>query len=95
MKICFFALLLASTVLAEDTLAFKDLFNGKDLTGWVDVNTSKDTWSVKDGLLVCSGLPIGVSPVPYTHLTLPTNLRLSLNARYTLAPKTSYPLQLP
>ena len=37
-----------------------DLFNGKDLTGWVDVNTSPDTWSVKDGLLICKGKPIGV-----------------------------------
>lgn len=36
------------------------LFNGKDLSGWVDVNTSKDTWYVKDGLLVCKGKPIGV-----------------------------------
>ena len=43
-----------------DTPTFRDLFNGKDLTGWVDVNTSKETWSVKDGLLVCSGQPIGV-----------------------------------
>jgi len=39
---------------------FVELFNGKDLSGWVDVNTSKDTWSVRDGLLVCSGNPIGV-----------------------------------
>ncbi|MFO7974520.1 MAG: DUF1080 domain-containing protein [Candidatus Hydrogenedentota bacterium] len=39
---------------------FVDLFNGKDLTGWVDVNTSPDTWAVQDGLLVCSGHPIGV-----------------------------------
>ena len=37
-----------------------DLFNGKDLTGWVDVNTSPSTWYVKDGLLVCKGKPIGV-----------------------------------
>src|SRR3712207_6323465 len=42
------------------TAAFKDLFNGKDLTGWVNVNTDKDTWSVKDGVLICSGQPIGV-----------------------------------
>lgn len=41
-------------------LGFVDLFNGKDLTNWVDVNTSPETWSVKDGLLVCSGNPIGV-----------------------------------
>ena len=39
---------------------FVPLFNGKDLSGWVDVNTSPKTWSVKDGLLVCSGKPIGV-----------------------------------
>ena len=39
---------------------FRDLFNGKDLTGWVNVNTDEKTWSVKDGLLICSGHPIGV-----------------------------------
>ncbi|GAA5478565.1 hypothetical protein Hhel01_02065 [Haloferula helveola] len=39
---------------------WRELFNGKDLTGWVDVNTSPETWSVRDGLLVCSGHPIGV-----------------------------------
>ena len=41
-------------------LGFVNLFNGKDLTNWVDVNTSPDTWSVKDGMLICSGHPIGV-----------------------------------
>jgi hypothetical protein len=41
-------------------LKFVDLFNGKDLSGWVDVNTSPETWSVRDGLLVCTGKPIGV-----------------------------------
>lgn len=39
---------------------WRDLFNGKDLTGWVNVNTGNDTWSVRDGLLICSGHPIGV-----------------------------------
>lgn len=39
---------------------FVDLFNGKDLSGWVDVNTSPDTWSVRDGMLICTGRPIGV-----------------------------------
>lgn len=43
----------------EET-GFVDLFNGKDLSGWIDVNTSPETWSVEDGLLVCSGQPIGV-----------------------------------
>ena len=41
-------------------LVFRDLFNGKNLTGWIDVNTSPETWSVKDGLLICTGQPIGV-----------------------------------
>ncbi len=39
---------------------FRPLFNGKDLTGWVNVNTAQDTWSVRDGMIVCSGHPIGV-----------------------------------
>lgn len=42
------------------TPQFVDLFNGRDLSGWVDVNTSPENWQVKDGLLVCSGQPIGV-----------------------------------
>ncbi len=39
---------------------FRSLFNGKDLTGWVNVNTGAGTWSVRDGELICSGQPIGV-----------------------------------
>lgn len=38
---------------------FRPLFNGKDLSGWVLVNTPPQTWSVQDGLLVCTGKPIG------------------------------------
>jgi hypothetical protein len=45
---------------AEDIPQWRDLFNGKDLTGWVNVNTAPDTWSVRDGLLICTGKPIGV-----------------------------------
>ena len=45
---------------ATEVPSFKPLFNGKDLSGWVDVNTSKDTWSVRDGMLICKGHPIGV-----------------------------------
>ena len=39
---------------------FRDLFNGKDLSGWINVNTDKDTWSVREGMIVCKGQPIGV-----------------------------------
>ncbi len=49
--------LLAQT---DDRLQFVPLFNGKNLDGWVDVNTSKETWKVKNGTLICSGKPIGV-----------------------------------
>ncbi|MBN2374815.1 MAG: DUF1080 domain-containing protein [Sedimentisphaerales bacterium] len=41
-------------------LKFEKLFNGRDLSGWVNVNTAEDTWSVSDGILVCKGKPIGV-----------------------------------
>jgi hypothetical protein len=54
------ALLLATAAAEEEAPQFQDLFNGRDLSGWVDVNTSPATWSVKDGLLICTGLPIGV-----------------------------------
>ncbi len=47
-------------VQAAEIPQFRELFNGKDLSGWVNVNTAKDTWSVRDGLLVCTGKPIGV-----------------------------------
>jgi hypothetical protein len=50
----------ATAVHSDEVPQFRDLFNGKDLTGWVNVNTDKDTWSVRDGLLVCTGKPIGV-----------------------------------
>ena len=36
-----------------------DLFNGKDLTGWVNVNGAPATWSVRDGVLVGAGKPSG------------------------------------
>lgn len=49
-----------SSATAGEVPQFQSLFNGKDLTGWVNVNTAEDTWSVRDGLLVCKGLPIGV-----------------------------------
>ena len=39
---------------------FERLFNGMDLTNFVDVNTSEETWYVEDGLLKCTGWPIGV-----------------------------------
>ena len=54
------ALAATATVRSQTAGQFVDLFNGKDLTGWVNVNTAEDTWKVRDGLLICSGHPIGV-----------------------------------
>jgi hypothetical protein len=39
---------------------WRDLFNKKDLKGWIRVNTDESTWKVKDKMLICSGHPIGV-----------------------------------
>ena len=46
--------LLATTVLAADD-GWVDLFNGKDLSNWVNVNCAPETWSVGDGVRVGSG----------------------------------------
>ena len=54
-------------LLCQDCLAqpdapfvFRNLFNGRDLSGWVNVNTADDTWSVRDSKIICKGHPIGV-----------------------------------
>jgi hypothetical protein len=39
---------------------FRPLFNGRNLDGFVDMNTSEDTWWVENGILKCTGKPIGV-----------------------------------
>ncbi len=52
--------LATATIQGQPIGQFVDLFNGKNLDGWVNVNTAPDTWKVKDGLLICSGHPIGV-----------------------------------
>lgn len=44
---------------AADDEGFVPLFNGRDLTGWTLVNTPPQTWSVQDGMLICTGKPIG------------------------------------
>lgn len=57
-----FAFLLIVLLPAQQTAAFayRDLFNGRDLTGWVNVNTDPDTWRAENGILICKGHPIGV-----------------------------------
>ena len=43
----------------ERSSGFKPLFNGKNFSGWVPVNTAPSTWLIKDNMLICSGKPIG------------------------------------
>lgn len=52
----------AFTSLAQEgeSLSFRPLFNGTDLSGWIDVNTSEETWKVRDEMIICTGNPIGV-----------------------------------
>ncbi len=38
---------------------FVPLFNGTDLSGWVPCNIAPETFTVRDGLLVTSGSPVG------------------------------------
>ncbi len=43
---------------ADET--FVPLFNGKDFEGWVNVNCAPETWTVRDGMIICTGIPTGV-----------------------------------
>jgi hypothetical protein len=45
---------------AQDYFKWRDLFNGKDLKGWVNVNLDPGTFRAEKGLLICTGKPIGV-----------------------------------
>jgi len=38
---------------------YVSMFNGKDLTGWVNVNCHPDTFYVKDGMIITTGKPTG------------------------------------
>ncbi len=50
----------ADELATADDLEFVSLFNGKDLTGWNRVNCAPETFTVRDGLIVCTGIPTGV-----------------------------------
>ncbi len=39
---------------------FVSLFNGRDLSGWVNVNCAPDTFSVRDGVIYSTGIPTGL-----------------------------------
>jgi hypothetical protein len=66
------------------------LFNGKDLTGWsIFIDPRKEptgtTWSVRDGVIVCSGKPAGFLRTSETY----ENYRLYLQWRWPEKPGNS------
>jgi hypothetical protein len=52
--------LFAAQLHAEDADGFTPLFNGRDMSGWVRVNGAEDTFTARDGMIIDTGLPIGV-----------------------------------
>src|SRR4051794_17536675 len=51
--------LLPTALRAGDADGFRSMFNGKDLTGWVNVNGAPGTFFVKDDLIITTGKPTG------------------------------------
>ena len=64
--------LLPSIVGAADEPAWEPLFNGRDLSNWVNVNCAPDTWTVGDGVIRCTGKPTGAlrSKVMYENFVI-------------------------
>ncbi|MEX0939222.1 MAG: DUF1080 domain-containing protein [Pirellulales bacterium] len=53
--------ILAATAAAQDEAGeWKPLFNGQDLSGWVNVNCAPGTFTVRDDMIVSTGVPTGV-----------------------------------
>jgi len=44
---------------SSDAEGFVSMFNGRDLTGWTNINCAPETWSVRDGKIYCTGFPVG------------------------------------
>jgi hypothetical protein len=61
-RTCFLSIALALVIQPgswADDDDYRPLFNGKDLTGWVNVNCHPSTFFVKDGMIVTTGRPTG------------------------------------
>lgn len=80
MKPLLLAALLALPNFAAGQDGFVPLFNGHDLSGWVNANCAPETWSVTNGMIHCSGRPTGairtdrqyenfIMEVEWRHLT--------------------------
>ena len=68
--VCIASLLLIANARAADNEppeGFKALFNGKDLSGWAPVNVASDTYTVRDGMIIISGVPTGYMRTEQMH----------------------------
>lgn len=58
-----FIILLATVIVcgnaSGDDGEWESLFNGKNLDGWEAFRAKPDTWTVRDGTMICSGDPLG------------------------------------
>jgi hypothetical protein len=52
--------LVGSSAYSAEGDGWRPLFNGKDLTGWVPVQVAPKTFTVRDGIIVSTGVPTGV-----------------------------------
>ena len=84
MKTIAFLLLAALPSFAEENAPAKQLFNGKNLSGYTFFSSegeaaAKASWSAKDGVLACSGVPTGyiLTEKPYENYTLTFEWRWS------------------
>lgn len=64
--------LVAAGVCAAEADGWMPLFNANDLDGWVNVNGAPETWSIKDGVISCTGKPVAAlrSPKQYENFEL-------------------------
>ncbi len=54
------AALLPARAVADRAPTWRPLFNGKDLSGWVRVNCAPRTFTVREAMIVSTGVPTGV-----------------------------------
>src|SRR5437879_7534687 len=61
LSLAFALAIVALPASADDQPAggYKPMFNGRDLSGWVNVNCHPSTFFVKDGEIITTGKPIG------------------------------------
>lgn len=52
-------MILGASAVVHAEEGFENLFNGKDLSGWKNVNCAPETWSVTNGMIHCTGRPTG------------------------------------